>query len=60
MKRSLLLAVVTCWLGCVLGGCSGSVGLNSEVPAWSVSINATCSETGKSSTRIVGTISGDT
>jgi collagen triple helix repeat protein len=38
---------------------TGSVTWNSEVPSWSVTLNATCSEAGKSDIRFVGTINGD-
>ncbi|WP_426751634.1 collagen-like protein [Myxococcus sp. Y35] len=38
---------------------TGSVTWHSEVPDWSVSVNATCSETGKSHIQVVGTFSGD-
>lgn len=44
------------------GQCSnwtGTVTWHSEVPAWSVSVNATCSETGKGHIQIVGTYSGE-
>lgn len=39
---------------------TGTVTWHSEVPAWSVSVNATCSETGKSHIQLVGSYSGDT
>jgi hypothetical protein len=44
------------------GTCSswtGTITWNSEVPSWGVTLNATCSETGKSGVRVVGSFSGD-
>ncbi|MFP2959423.1 hypothetical protein ACLEPN_16680 [Myxococcus sp. 1LA] len=44
------------------GQCStwtGTVTWHSDVPAWRVSVNATCSETGKGHIQVVGTYSGD-
>ncbi|WP_158501666.1 collagen-like protein [Vitiosangium sp. GDMCC 1.1324] len=38
---------------------TGTVTWNSDVPSWSVTFDATCSETGKSSIRFTGTFSGD-
>ncbi|WP_223759886.1 hypothetical protein [Myxococcus sp. RHSTA-1-4] len=38
---------------------TGTVTWNSEVPSWSVTFNATCSEAGKSDIRLTGTWSGD-
>ncbi|WNG42490.1 collagen-like protein [Archangium violaceum] len=38
---------------------TGTVTWNSDVPSWSVTLDATCSETGKSSIKLVGTFSGD-
>ncbi|WP_239470949.1 hypothetical protein [Archangium violaceum] len=38
---------------------TGTVTWNSEVPSWSVSLDATCSEAGKSHIRLTGTFNGD-
>lgn len=37
---------------------TGTVTVDAEVPDWSVSVNATCSEAGKSAIRLVATIAG--
>ncbi|MFP2926438.1 collagen-like protein [Pyxidicoccus sp. 3LG] len=39
---------------------TGTLTWHSEVPTWSVSVDATCSEAGKGHIRLVGTLSGDT
>ncbi|NTX54532.1 collagen-like protein [Myxococcus sp. CA039A] len=41
------------------GSWTGRLTWNSEVPTWSVSLDLTCSETGKSHIRLVGTFGGD-
>jgi len=38
---------------------TGTVTWNSEVPSWSITLDATCGETGKSGIRLIGTFSGD-
>lgn len=38
---------------------TGTVTWGSDVPNWSVTVNATCSEAGKSGIRLVGTFSGE-
>jgi hypothetical protein len=38
---------------------TGTVTWGSDVPSWSVTLNVTCSETGKSGIRLVGTFSGE-
>lgn len=38
---------------------TGTLTVTSDVPSWRVSVNATCSETGKSSIRLVGSANGD-
>jgi hypothetical protein len=38
---------------------TGTVTWNSEVPSWSITLDATCSEMGKSGIRLVGTFNGD-
>lgn len=38
---------------------TGTLTWNSDVPSWSVTLDATCSETGKSGIKLVGTFSGD-
>lgn len=38
---------------------TGTVSWGSDVPSWSITLNLTCSETGKSGIQLVGTFSGD-
>lgn len=38
---------------------TGSVTWHSDTPNWKISINATCSETGKTGIRLVGTLNGE-
>lgn len=45
--------------GTTCGSWTGTVTWNSDVPSYNVSVDATCSESGKGTIRFVGSVSGD-